>query len=61
MIRGSRSASCWWPWRQTIDQVQVFPKQIPRHGHLGKLERNIATVANDLGADFHQLIVERVQ
>ncbi len=39
--------------------MQVFPKQIPRHGDLGKLERDIATVANDLGADLDQLFPAR--
>ncbi len=35
MIPGSRSASCWCSWPQIIDQVQDFPKQVPRHGNLG--------------------------
>ncbi len=61
MIPGSRSASCWWPWPQIIDQVQVFPKQIPRHGDLGKLERDIATVPDYLGTDLDKLVAQRGQ
>ena len=37
---------------QIIDQAQDFPEQVPWHRHLGQLERDIATVADDLGADL---------
>jgi len=39
-------------WSQIIDPPQDFPKQVPRHGNLGQLERDIATMADDLGADL---------
>ena len=50
-----------WPWRQTIDQVQVPPKQIPRHSDLGQFERDIATMADNLGSNLDQLLSKRVQ
>ena len=41
---------------QIINQAQDFPEQFPRHGNLGQLERDIAAVAHDLGADLDQLL-----
>jgi hypothetical protein len=56
MIPSSRSASCWWPWPQIIDQAQDFPKQVPRHGNLGQLERDVPAMADHLRADLDQLL-----
>ncbi len=33
---------------QFIDPPQEFPKQVPRHGNLRQLERDVATVPDDL-------------
>ncbi len=44
---------------EIIDQAQDFPKQFPRHGNLGQLEGDIATMADDLGPDLDQLLPER--
>ena len=43
-------------WSQIINQAQDFPEQFPRHGNLGQLESDIATMADDLGPDFDQLL-----
>ena len=32
------------PWPRIIDQARDFPKQVPRHGTLGQLERDIAAM-----------------
>ncbi len=39
-------------WSQFIDRPQDFPKQAPRHGNLGQLERDVAAMADDLGPDL---------
>ncbi len=39
-------------WSQIINQAQDVGEQASRDCDLGKLERDIATVANDLGADL---------
>ena len=31
-------------WSQIVDQAQDFLEQVPRHGNLGQLERDIATM-----------------
>ena len=54
-LRGNGSSS------QVINQGQDFPEQLPRHRHLGQLKRDIATMADDLGADLDQLISQRGQ
>ena len=41
---------------QIIDQAQDFPEQFPRHRHLGKLERDVAAMADHLGTDLHQFL-----
>ena len=41
---------------QFIDPLQDFPKQVPGHGDFGQLERDVATVAHDLGPDLDQLL-----
>ncbi len=33
-------------WSQIIDQPQNFPEQVPRHRHLGQLERDVPPVAH---------------
>ncbi len=48
-------------WSQIIDPPQDFPKQVPRHGNLGQLERDIATMADNLGTDLDQLLPRRGQ
>jgi len=47
-------------WSQIIDQAQYFSEQVPRHGNLGQLERDIATMAENLGngLDRFQLSVK---
>jgi hypothetical protein len=40
---------------QVINQGQDFLEQRSWHGYLGQLESDIATMANDLGSDLHQL------
>ena len=40
---------------QFIDQPQDFPKQVHRHGDFRHLERDIATMADNLGSDLDQL------
>ncbi len=41
--------------------VQDVGEQASRDCDLGKLERDIATVADDLGSDLHQLFPQRAQ
>ncbi len=49
-------------WRsQPVNQEQDGGEQDSRDCDLGKLERDIATVANDLGADLDQLLSKRRQ
>ncbi len=48
MIPGSRSASCREPWPQVIDQAQYFSELVPRHGNLGQMETDIATMARTI-------------
>ncbi len=38
-----------------------FSEQFPRHRHLGQLERDIATMADNLGADLDQLLPQSQQ
>ncbi len=44
---------------QFIDPPQDFPKQVPRHGNLRQLERDVATMAENFGPDLDQLLVQR--
>ena len=46
--------SRWYRWRgpRFIDQQQDFPKQVLRHRNLGHPERDVATMADDLGTDL---------
>ncbi len=46
---------------QIINQAQEVGEQAFRDRDLGELEREIATVANDLGADLDQLLSKRRQ
>ncbi len=39
-------------WSQFIDPPQDFPKQVPGHGNLGQLEREVPAVADNLGPDL---------
>ncbi len=48
-------------WSLIIDQAQDFPEQLPRHRNLRQLESDIATVADDLGANLDELVAERSQ
>ena len=41
---------------EIIDQAHDFPEQFPRHGNLGQLERDVPTMAHDLGANLDQLL-----
>ncbi len=46
---------------QIINQAQDVGEQASRDCDLGKLERHIATVADDLGADLDQLLAQNQQ
>ncbi len=46
---------------QPVNQAQDVGEQPSRDCDLGELERDIATVAPDLGADLDQLLAERLQ
>ena len=46
---------------ETGDERQDFRKHLPRHRDLGHLERDVATVADDLGADLDQLLAQAGQ
>ena len=48
-------------WSQFIDPPQNFPEQVPWHRHFGHLERDVATMADDLGSDLDQLLPRRGQ
>jgi hypothetical protein len=53
-------------WRQRsqpqpVNQAQDLSEQGSWYGDLSHLESDIATVAHDLRADLHQLLVKRVQ
>ncbi len=41
-------------WSQAVNQAQDFPKQVPGHGDFGQLEREVAAMADNFGADFDQ-------
>ncbi len=43
-------------WSQIINQAQDFPEQLPRHGNLRQLERDVAAMSDNLGTDLHQLL-----
>ncbi len=45
-------------WSQFVNQPQDFPKQVPWHGDFRQLERDVATVAHDLGPDLDQLLAQ---
>ncbi len=44
-----------------INQAQDFLEYASRHGNLGQLESDIATMADDLGSDLNQLLPQRGQ
>jgi hypothetical protein len=46
---------------QSFDPAQDFPEQPSRHRHVGQLERDVAGVANDPGADLDQFLPQRRQ
>ena len=46
---------------QFIDPPQDFSKQVPGHGDFGQMERDVATVAHDLGPDLDQHLWQRGQ
>jgi len=48
-------------WSQIINQSQDFLEQASRHRYLGPLERDIATMADNLGSDLDQLLPQRGQ
>ncbi len=48
-------------WRQRgrpqpVDEAEDFPKQLPRHGDFGQLERDVPAMSHDLRADLDQLL-----
>jgi len=47
----------WWQWGrpQAIDEAEDFLEQFPRHRHLGQLERDVAAMADHLGANLDPL------
>lgn len=47
--------------RNVTNELQDVGEQAPRHGNLGHLEGDIAPVADDLGADLDQLLLEAGQ
>jgi hypothetical protein len=49
------------PWSQAVDEAQDFREQPPWIRHLGKLERDVPTVPDHLGADLDQLLAQRRQ
>ncbi len=46
-------------WPQPVNQAQDLSKQGSWYGDLCHLERDTATVANDVGADLDQLLSKR--
>ena len=48
-------------WSQIINQTQDVGEQASPDCDLGKLERDIAAVADDLGSDLDQLLPQRGQ
>ena len=46
---------------QVINQAQDSSEQLPRHRHLGQLERDVPAMADDLGSNFDQLLPQRGQ
>ena len=46
-------------WPQRVDQPRNLPEQVPRHRHLGRLERNVAAVLDRLRRDLDQLHARR--
>ena len=46
---------------QFIDPPQDSPKQVPRHGNLRQLERDVATMADNFGPDLDQLLAQSGQ
>ncbi len=47
------------PSSEIIDQAQDFPEQLPRRRHLGQLERDVPTMADNFGPDLDQLLAQR--
>ena len=48
-------------WPEARDQAEDFFEQCLGHGHLCHLEREIAPMAHQLGADLDQLLPERCE
>ena len=46
---------------QIINQTQDFLEQVPRHGNLGQLERDVTAMSHDLRSDLDQLMAQRNQ
>src|SRR5580704_12868386 len=55
----SRRYGCRW-WPQFRDQPQDVGKHISRDGDLGHLECDVAAMADDLRADFDELLLQVV-
>jgi len=54
--------SCWGGrCPQRGDQRQEVGEHLLRHRHLGHLERDVAAVVDDLGADLDQLLAQAAQ
>jgi len=56
MIQGVMSALASASGRRSVAE---FRKQPPRNCHLGKLERDVPTVPDPLGADLDQFLAQR--
>ena len=48
-------------WSRIINQAQHVLEQASWDGNLGQLEDDVAAMAYDLRADFHRLLMKRVQ
>ena len=62
-LRTSRCRrSCWNRRRsEPVDRAQDVGEQVARDRDLGHLEYDVATVADDLGADFDEFLAQRRQ
>src|SRR5262250_2208311 len=63
LMATERASRCSWirRWPQFGDQPQYLGEQQPWHGDLGHLERNVASVADDLRADLDKLLLQAGQ
>src|SRR3546814_17190193 len=59
LVSSHRSGHCRDKSSQSIDPPQDAPEQIPAYGNFGRLERDVAALSDDLGADLDQLLPDR--